>query len=105
VPEAAVSQASLDHLVSAGEQYWWHGEAECFGGREVDRQMELDRTLDRKLARLRAFEDAVGIRRRAPIIVENVICIGQQAADFSEETVWINGRETVKTVLDFGSVM
>ena len=72
-----------------------HVEAERLGGLEVDHQLELDRGLDRKLARLRALEDAIGIGRRAPKIIEQVISVGQQAADFSEETERIDGRETV----------
>ena len=51
--------------------------------------------LDGKLARLRALEDAIGIRRRAPIIIEEIISVGQQAAEFSEETERIDSRETV----------
>ena len=51
--------------------------------------------LDRKLARLRALEDAIGIGRRAPKIIEQVNSVGQQAAEFSEETERIDGRETV----------
>ena len=62
-----------------------HVEAERLGGLEVDHQLELDRGLDGKLARLRALEDAIGIARRAPIIIEQVISVGQQAAEFSED--------------------
>ena len=62
-----------------------HREAERLGGLEVDLQLELDRGLDGKLARLRALEDSIGIGRRAPIIIELVNSVGQQAAEFSEE--------------------
>ena len=72
-----------------------HVEAERLGGLEIDHQLELDRGLDGKLARLRALEDAIGIGRRAPKIIEQVISVGQQAAEFSEETERIDGRETV----------
>src|SRR5215207_2969266 len=57
--------------------------------------MKLDRRLDREIDRLCAVEDAIGIHRDAPIIVENVIRVGHQAADFSEDTIWINGREKI----------
>ena len=46
-----------------------HVEAERRGGLEVDHQFELDGGLDRKLVRLRALEDAIGIGRRAPKII------------------------------------
>ena len=55
----------------------------------------LTRGLDGKLARLRALEDAIDIGRRAPKIIDLVISVGQQAADFSEQTVRIDGREAV----------
>jgi hypothetical protein len=72
-----------------------HATAERFGGLEVDHQLELDRGLDGKLARLGALEDAIGIRRRAPKIIDHVISVGQQAAEFSEETEWVDGGKTV----------
>ena len=34
VPEADIEL--FDHLVGPGEHGWWHGEAERFGGFEVD---------------------------------------------------------------------
>ena len=76
----------FDHLIGALLQLPGHVEAERLGGLEVDHQLELDRGLDRKLARLRALEDAIGIGRRAPKIIDQVISVGQQAAEFSEET-------------------
>jgi hypothetical protein len=53
-----------------------HVEAERLGGPEVDHQLKLDRSLDGKLARLRTVEDAIGIGRRAPKIIEPVISVG-----------------------------
>ena len=64
VPEAAVSRCSreplLDHLVGTLLEKERHVEAERPGGLEVDHQLELDRGLDGKIARLRALEDAIG---------------------------------------------
>src|SRR5262245_30865695 len=72
-----------------------HVEAECLGGLEVNNKLELDRGLDWKLARSSTLEDAIDIRRRTPKIIDQVISVGQQAADCSELTVWINGWEAV----------
>ena len=74
---------------------WWHREPKRLGGLEVDRQLELDRGLDRKLARLLALEDAIGLGRRAPKIIEPVKSVGQQATDLGKFTVWIDDGKTV----------
>src|SRR6478672_5484983 len=42
-----------------------------------------------------ASPDLVGIDRRAPKLAERVNSVGQQAADFSEETGPIDSRDTV----------
>jgi hypothetical protein len=73
----------------------WHVDAQRLGGLEIDHQLELDRGLDGKLARLRALEDAIGIGRGAPEIMDQVSSVGQQPAEFSEETERIDGREAV----------
>jgi hypothetical protein len=67
-------------------------ESERLGGLGVDDQVELDWGLDGKLARLLAPQDAIGIGRRAPKIIGQVNCVGQQAAEFREETERIDGR-------------
>src|ERR1700730_15094382 len=74
-----------------------HVEAKRLGGLEVDHQLELDWGLDGKIARLLTLEDAIGIDRRAPKIIGHVNSVGQQAAEFSEEAVRINGRAAVGT--------
>ena len=51
----------LDHLVGAAEQLCWRFETEGLGSLKVDHQLELDRSLDRKIARLLALEDAIRI--------------------------------------------
>jgi len=45
----------FDHLVGDSEQRWWHREAECFGGLEVDHKLELGRLLDWKIGQLFAL--------------------------------------------------
>ena len=42
------------------------------------------RGLNRKVGRLRAFENAVGILRRAPDQVVNIVSVGDQASAGSE---------------------
>ena len=59
----------LDDLVRQRAQLIRHSRSECLGGLHVDHQLELDWSLDRKLARLLAFEDAVGIGRRTPVLI------------------------------------
>ena len=53
------------------------------------------RCLHRQVGRFLAFEDAIGIGCRAPKIIGRVIPVGQQAAEFSEETIPIDSREPV----------
>jgi hypothetical protein len=50
--------ALLDHLVGCGQQRFRDGEAERFGGFEIDQQLELDRLDDREVGRFLTFENA-----------------------------------------------
>src|SRR6516165_9216789 len=40
-------KCSFDDLVGAGEDRWWHGEAQCRGSLQIDHQLECGRLLDR----------------------------------------------------------
>ena len=76
----------FDHLVGASEEARRNWQRERLSGLEVDDQLELGWRLDRKLARLRTHQDAIGIGRRESKIIDQVTSVGQQAAEFSEDT-------------------
>jgi tripartite-type tricarboxylate transporter receptor subunit TctC len=72
----------LDHIVGAGKQERWNLQAERLGGLEIDGKREPVRELDRQVAGLGAFEDAVGVARRLPILMRQIEvgAVRQQAA-------------------------
>src|SRR6266478_6802454 len=88
-------ESLFDHLVGGGDERRWHGEAERPGGLKVDHKLELGRRLNGQVGGFVALEDTIGIRRRTPKLTERVNSVGQQAADVSEETGPIDGRDTV----------
>ena len=84
VGESGTQHRLLDELVRQRAQLIRHSQSECLGGLRVDHQLELDWSLDRKLAWLLAFEDAVGIGRRTPVLIDENRTVRDQAAKFSE---------------------
>ena len=86
---------SLDHLIGGYQKVLRHGERKRLRGLEVDHELELDWCLNGKLARFRTAQHAINIGRRKPKLIALLISVAQQAAEFSEKTEWIDGRQTV----------
>ena len=63
----------VDHLICPEQQRWRDRQAECLGGLDIDDELELYRSLDGKLVWCRTLENAIGIGRRPPKIIVQVI--------------------------------
>src|SRR5271156_4979728 len=72
--------ASLDHLVCGGEQFVRNGEAERPGGLEVDGEFALGWRLHWKVGGLLTFEDAIDVAGPAPVLLDRIRSVGDQAA-------------------------
>src|SRR6516164_2582241 len=70
------SPNSFDHLVGELLEMYGDVEAQSLGSFEIDCQFKGRRTLYRQIGRFLALEDAVDIRRRAPIYACTVGSIG-----------------------------
>src|SRR5262245_48454967 len=57
---------SFDHVVGAAEQRLRDGQAEGFGGFEIDRQLELGGLLDREVCRFCTLQNLVHVVRTTP---------------------------------------
>src|SRR5262245_34407953 len=77
---------SLDHLVGARKHGRGDGEADRFGGLEVDDQLVFGWRLHRHISRLLTLENAIDVAGRAPELVEEIRPIGDQTAVTNEES-------------------
>ena len=74
----------FDHLVGNGKDARRNGEAEGFGGLEIDDELEPGRLHDRQVGRLFTFEDAAGIGADLTKDVRKVGAVAHQPADFGK---------------------
>ena len=72
-----------------------HVEAERLGGLEVDDQLVLGRRLHRQVGRLFAFQNAIDVAGRAPVLVDVISPIGDQAAGGDEEAFVVDRGQLV----------
>ena len=57
-----------------------HVEAERLGGLQIDHELVPGRRLHRQVGRPLALEDAVDVAGRAPVLIDKIIPVGDQAA-------------------------
>jgi hypothetical protein len=50
-----------DHLVGAGEERWWDGEADCLGSFKIHHEFEPSRLLDQQIVGSYRFWNAASI--------------------------------------------
>src|SRR5271167_1380183 len=72
-------QALFDHLVRAGENGCRHVETELLRGPEVDHQLVLGWRLHWQIGGLLALEDAIDVTGRAPVLVDRIRPVRDEA--------------------------
>src|SRR5215813_7815350 len=77
---AEVSARSLDHLIRSRQQRRRDGEAEGFGGLEVNHQLELARLLYWQIARFGTLQDTVDVAGGSAEHLGKTWPIGDQAS-------------------------
>src|SRR5690242_16620060 len=79
----------LDHLVGDLLPMHRHGEAQCLRGLEIDDELIFRRRLHRHVGWFLTFQDAIDVAGSAPVQIDPIRAIGEQAAIGDEGTVEI----------------
>jgi hypothetical protein len=85
----------FDHLVGTCEQRLWNDQPKRLSGLEINHHFVLGRRLHRKVGRLRTLEDAINVTGRAPVWVDRIGPVGDEAAGSDEEALPIHCRQFV----------
>src|SRR5262249_15290010 len=94
VPKADIRIATncslFDHLVDAGEHGRGNIEAERLCGLEVEHRLIPCRRLHRQIGWFLTLENAVNVTGRAPVLVDVIRAVGDQAASANKVTFEID---------------
>src|ERR1700719_179027 len=90
---AAANNALFDHLVGASEQLRRNGEAQRLGGLDVDDKLILRWRLHRQIARLLTSQDTAHVASSAPVEVDPIRPIREQAAGGDEGAIEVDRGE------------
>src|SRR4029453_3209024 len=93
--ECSKKRSLFDHLVSSSEHRVRHGETERFGRLEIDRQIVLGWRLHRQVGRLVALENTIDVNRSAPVLVDRIRPIRDQAAGTDEVALGVDRGQLV----------
>jgi hypothetical protein len=93
IPHCASYHSSLEHFVGSGEESGWHGDVECFGSPEVDRQIEPRRLLDGQLSRIAAAENAIHVACKRSIEFSHVRPVREEQSFLCKGRPARNGRQ------------
>ena len=66
------SARSIDHLVGAREDCRRQLDAQCFCDAEINPEVELGRSFERQVVRLRAFQNAIKLRDQVTVSVGEI---------------------------------
>jgi len=80
VIDRLIAAPSLDHVVGAAKKRGWEGDAEGFGGLQVDKQLDFRDLLARQISRLGALDSSSGIDASLTVRLRETASVTHQAA-------------------------
>src|SRR5262245_30986940 len=87
----------FNNFVSARKERRRDGQAERFGGLQVNRQFEFGRGLHWKVGGLLAFKNTIDVTGRPPVLISRVRPIANQATVGDVSAEWIGCRQSMSS--------